>query len=125
MDYSIKQIQDVTIFELKGAVWGDWDSFEFRDRVKSLLDDGHRKFLIDLTWVRYISSAGIGILVAAYTSVVNASGAFKVCQVNPRSRRALETAGIWSLLDTHGSCKEALMALGVGVPGLGGSRDEG
>jgi anti-sigma B factor antagonist len=123
MDYTIKTIQDVTVFELEGSVWGDWESIRLRDDVKGLLEDGNRKFLIDLTRVRYISSAGIGILVATYSTVANASGAFKVCHVNQRSRRALETAGIWSLLDTHETCREALMALGVGVPGLRGDKE--
>jgi len=118
MNHRIKRVKDVVVFELDGKVWGDWSSMELKDMIKTLLDHGDRKYVIDLEKVGLITSAGIGILVAAYTSVMNAHGAFKICGASERSKRAFSISGTWTLFDTHETCEEALMALGVGVPGL-------
>ena len=48
------------------------------DRVRSLLQDGHDRMVLDLGHVRYVDSAGLGELVHAFSAVRNRGGAIKL-----------------------------------------------
>jgi len=121
MPYSARKVSDVVVLELEGGVWGDWEDIQLKTHVTNLLSEHERKFVVDLSRVDLLNSTGIGILIAALTSVVNANGAFKICGATERTRRAFGISGVSDVFDAHASCKEALMSLGVWKFGGGGS----
>jgi len=120
MPYSARKVSDVVVLELEGGVWGDWEDIQLKTHVTNLLSEHERKFVVDLSRVDLLNSTGIGILIAALTSVVNANGAFKICGATERTRRAFGISGVSDVFDAHSSCKEALMSLGVWKFGGGG-----
>ena len=117
MGYAVRKVQDVVVIELEGKVWGDWSTLRLKDDVKNLIAQRERKFLVDLSRVGLVNSVGIGVLVATLGSVMNAHGAFKLCGASERTRRAFGISGVTEAFDTHQTCEDALLTLGVGRPG--------
>ena len=97
LEYKSRQSGDVTIIDLKGpitlgeALAHGLESGENEDAgprpvvvgeiIRRLLQQGHRKILINLQHVSYIDSSGIGELVGAFTSVQGRGGQLKL--LNP------------------------------------------
>ena len=62
--------------------------------VKARLGEGHRRFIVDLTRVDWMSSCGIGCLIATYTSIRRAGGTLQLRSPNPRVLAALEVTDL-------------------------------
>jgi anti-sigma B factor antagonist len=62
----------------------------FRDCIRQALDAGDRSVVLNLRDVSYVDSAGLGQLVRAYTTVINAGGNLRLLSPGPRVRRLLE-----------------------------------
>ena len=120
MSYSARKAGDIVVLELEGSVWGDWEDIQLKAHVKNLLGEHERKFVVDLSRVDLVNSTGIGILIAALTSVMNANGAFKICGATDRTRRAFGISGVSDVFDAHPTCQEAMMSLGAWKFGEGG-----
>jgi anti-sigma B factor antagonist len=74
----------VAVLTLKGNLMGDPDTENFREKVHSLLQEGFSKIVVDMKGVRYISSTGLGTLIAALTSVKNKSGELRLACVTEK-----------------------------------------
>jgi anti-sigma B factor antagonist len=110
MKFTKEKQDDVVVITLKGSLEGGTDTYEIQDEVKNELEAGSRKFLIDMGKASFVNSTGIGVLVASLTSVNDAGGKLKICQVNDKARRAFVVTGVWSLFDVHDSAGDAIAA---------------
>ena len=72
------------------------------DRVRSELQQGHTRVVLDLARVRYVDSTGLGELVHAHCAVRNRSGAMRLMNVSKRVKDLL----IVTRLDTLFDCFE-------------------
>jgi anti-anti-sigma factor len=117
MTYSTEQVGEVWILNLEGNVWGGWDIVELKDTVTRLAEDGGRKFLVDLHRTHYVSSNGIGVLVAVLATLKKYDGWLKLCSASVRSRRAFTVTGVWQLFETHKDRPSALQAFSSGSKG--------
>lgn len=117
MTYSTEQVGDVWILDLHGEVWGGWDIVELKDTVTRLAEDGARKFLVDMRRTHYVSSNGIGVLVAILATLKKYDGWLKLCAASVRSRRSFTVTGVWQLFETHKDRASALQAFARGPRG--------
>jgi RNA polymerase sigma-B factor len=69
-----------------------------RSRVESLMHDGVRHVVLDLSAVPTIDAAGVGELIHILTAAADAGGAVAITQANPHVRQVLEVAGVLALL---------------------------
>jgi anti-anti-sigma regulatory factor len=60
------------------AVLGE-ESGDLRNAVKSLLAEGKKKVILDLGWVAFIDSAGLGTLVAVFHTAKAQGGKLVLC----------------------------------------------
>lgn len=74
---------------LAGRMDGSPSCGSLKDVIQTSLDEGHRRFVIDMGCVISISSHGIGCLVANYATVQNAGGSMVLRAPNERVLRAL------------------------------------
>ena len=65
---------NVAVISLKGNLLGEPDTENLREKIYSLLQEGFNKIVVDMKGVRWISSSGLGTLIAALTSVRNKNG---------------------------------------------------
>jgi len=113
MKFSVTKVDDVAVFEMKGDMWGGPDTYELIDEAKAQLGKEERKFLVDLKKTKRVNSCGIGVLIHMYTSVKNAGGEFKLCEVTGKARTAMVVTGVLQVFDSHETREEALRAFAV------------
>jgi len=56
---------NIVLLEPKGSLIGGNETDELKESLAKLLNDGHRKVLIDLGKVDYLNSTALGTLVSA------------------------------------------------------------
>jgi anti-sigma B factor antagonist len=85
LDYKIRQAGDVTILDLAGRIsvgealaFGPGSGTVLGDVVRELANKGHRKILLNLRYVKYIDSSGMGDVVRSFTSLRRQGGDLKL-----------------------------------------------
>ena len=99
----------VDLITVSGAL--DAHTFEqLEEVINNLLAEGRFRLVVDMTRVNYISSAGVGVLIAA-ANETEASGG-KVVLMSPTKEvgEVLDTLGLAEMFTTVGDRREALAA---------------
>ncbi len=79
-----------------------------KDKVRSLLEQGHKKLVLDLGGVSYVDSAGLGELVQAYATTKNKGGSLKLLGVTKRLKDLLTITKLVTVFDTYDTEAAAL-----------------
>jgi len=74
----------VAVLSLKGDLMGEPETANLREKIKILLGKGTSSIVVDLAGVRYVSSTGLGTLIAALTSVKNKGGDLRLAAVTEK-----------------------------------------
>ena len=72
-----------------------------KDKVQSLIQQGQKNILLDLSGVSYVDSAGLGELVQAYATTKNRGGALKLLSVTKRLKDLLVVTKLLTVFDTY------------------------
>jgi len=75
---------------------------EFENLVQQHLDAGFNKIIIDCQYMGYVSSLGIGSLVALQTRLRRKGGAVKLCAIQGTVMQVLKLVRLDSVLDIYG-----------------------
>ena len=79
-----------------------------KDKVQSLIQQGTKNIVIDLSRVAYVDSAGLGQLVQAYATTKNKGGALKLVNVTKKLQDLLVVTKLLTVFDTFDDEKSAL-----------------
>jgi anti-sigma B factor antagonist len=101
----------VVIFDLAGSLTVGEPVTSMREAIKAELDNGERKFILNMADVSYIDSSGLGELVWAYTSVRNKGGDVKLLNLATRVKDLLQLTKLLTVFDTYESESRAIGAL--------------
>lgn len=74
----------VALLALKGNLTEEPDTTKLREKVQSLLQEGFAKVVIDMKGVRWISSTGLGTLIAVLTSIKNKGGDLRLANITEK-----------------------------------------
>ena len=74
----------VAVISLKGNLIGEPGTEILRDKIYSLLQEGFNSVVVDMKGVRWISSSGLGTLIAALTSVRTKSGDLRLANITEK-----------------------------------------
>jgi anti-sigma B factor antagonist len=55
--------------------------------IQSLIEQGSRKLVLDLTHVEFLDSAGLGIIVRTFGEMAERGGHFRIAGANPQAQR--------------------------------------
>jgi anti-sigma B factor antagonist len=69
---------DITVVELTGRITLGRESSQIETNVVKLLNEGVRRFVIDLTKIEYIDSTGIGIIAYCFGKISQAGAESRV-----------------------------------------------
>ncbi len=84
MKINQRQVEGVTVLDLKGKVTLGAGDIALRNAVQDALNNGARSILLNLQEVSTIDSSGVGELVSSYTSVANRGGKLKLLGLPPK-----------------------------------------
>ena len=108
MNISERKIGDVVVVDVSGKITlGDGDTI-LRDKLRSLVQQGQLKLLLNLADVTYIDSAGLGAIVQCYTTVTNQGGALKLVNATKRIHDLLAITKLLTVFDTFDNEAEAV-----------------
>jgi anti-anti-sigma factor len=110
LDISDRRVGDVAVVDLACHLTRELAPRSFVHRVRKLLDEGTRKFAINLEHVRDIDSSGLGGLAAAYNWIKQADGEIKLFAARARVRRTLNRVRLDTVFQILEDEKAALRA---------------
>ncbi len=120
IEYSIRQVADVTVVDLTGRISlrdmlasGQASVVVLHQLIEDQVADGHKKVLLNLRGVSYIDSSGLGDLMSATTVASNHGGQLRVCEVSPRVQDLLRITHLDTLLNIDQDEPAALQAFSV------------
>jgi anti-sigma B factor antagonist len=79
-----------------------------KDKIQSLLQQGHKKLVLDLGGVAYVDSAGLGQLVQIHATTKSNGGAMKMANVTKKLKDLLVVTKLLTVFDSYDSEAEAL-----------------
>ncbi|MER6573436.1 STAS domain-containing protein [Streptomyces sp. NPDC001093] len=97
---------------------GDMDAHTspmIREAVIKLLDDGHRHFVLDLGFVPFMDSMGLGVIVAVTKRIREHEGSLRIAAVPSRILRIFDLSGMRESYEIFHSSEEATRS----APSLG------
>jgi anti-sigma B factor antagonist len=108
MQIKERAIGDVIVLDLKGRITlGEGDEL-LRENVNTLLNQGHKKLILNLADVPYIDSAGLGEVVRTYTTVSRQGGSLKLLNLTKRITDLLSITKLLTVFETFESESEAV-----------------
>ncbi len=110
MSLTIKEIEvdGVTVLELSGRVTLGEGSGELRAKLKDLLKEGKTRLVLNLADVTYIDSAGLGTLVAGYTSAQGQGASLKLANLTTRFHETLNITKLVTVFDVYPTVADAV-----------------
>jgi anti-sigma B factor antagonist len=103
-----KDAGDVTVVAVTGKlIGGPENSALFHDMFKGAIEDGRRKFVVDLAGAEWANSQGIGMLIGAYTSTSNAEGSLVLANTTERIQDILDVTRLNLIFKSFDSEEEA------------------
>ncbi len=107
-----KASNGITVLELSGRVMLGEESNQLRNKIKDLLAQGKTRMILDLGDVSYIDSAGLGTLVAGYTSARNQGASMKLANLTKKFDEQLHITKLVTVFDVYNSVSEAVKSFG-------------
>ncbi len=108
MQIEERNVGDVKVLDLKGKVTlGEGDEL-LKDKVNSLINQGHKKIVLNLAEVPYIDSAGLGEIVRTYTTVSRQGGSLKLLNLTKRITDLLAITKLLTVFETFDSENDAI-----------------
>ena len=103
-----KDVNGVTVVELAGRVTLGEGSSALRSKLKELLSQGKTRLVLDLAEVTYVDSAGLGTLVAGYTSAQNQGANLKLANLTKRFHEQLNITKLVTVFDVYDTVQDAV-----------------
>lgn len=104
-----REVGRVTVVSCNGRIVAGEESEALRSHVSWLLHD-RRSIVLHLGDVIFIDSSGLGMIVRTLTSVRQARGELKLCNVPDHVKKVLELSHLAQLFDAHESEEKAVAA---------------
>jgi anti-sigma B factor antagonist len=112
MDIAERVSGIVVILEPSGALTFADGQVALNERIRSLVDRGHRQVVINLAGVEYVDSAGLGELVNAQAILSKAGGRLRLAGATQRVRELLSVTRLLTVLQAFDTEAEAVRSLG-------------
>jgi anti-sigma B factor antagonist len=103
-----KESSGVTILALSGRITLGEESNQLRSHIKEMLAGGAKRLVLDLGDISYIDSAGLGTLVAGFTSSQSQGAVMKLANLTKRFREQLNITKLVTVFDVYDSVDAAV-----------------
>ncbi len=116
MHISERTTGGVVIVDVSGKITlGEGGDVIMKDKMHSLVGQGHKKIVLNLGEVSYVDSAGLGEIVQAYATVTRQGGTLKLLNVTKRLKDLLSITKLLTVFETFDSEAEAIESFGPAV----------
>jgi anti-sigma B factor antagonist len=107
-----KDAGDVTVMTVSGKlIGGSENSALFHDMIKAAIEEGRKKFIVNLAEAEWANSQGIGMLIGAYTSASNADGSLVLAKTGDRIQDILDVTRLNLIFKSYPTVEDAVAGL--------------
>lgn len=109
---NIRHFGNVAVVDLDGKITLGDNTGILRENLKSLLSQGTKNILLNMSGVSYVDSAGLGELVGAYTTAANQGGSVKLLNLQTKLRDLMQITKLHTIFAAYTDEEEALNSFG-------------
>jgi anti-sigma B factor antagonist len=106
-----RKVNDVVVIDMSGQLGGGEPVLLLRNTVRRFMEDGSRKFVLNLGQVNYVDSSGLGELVVTYTSARNRQGDVKLLNLSKIAKDLLQVTKLLTVFDVFDDESKAVQSL--------------
>lgn len=106
--YQIENYEGAALIRLNENVTGGSDALEFQNTVNEAANGDFSKVIVDLGKVEIINSSGLGMLVAAFTSLKKFNKDFIICNLPEKVRSLVEMTHLDKVLNIKSNINSSL-----------------
>lgn len=107
MRFTVNEIFNAVVVGIKGKLVGGPKAKEFHNILLNSRNRNKHNIIVDLKNVTHINSAGIGILVRGYTSMVNSNGKMKLAGISDKVKGVLAITKLNDVFEQYKNVEEA------------------
>jgi len=116
-----RRIEDVTVLDLKGRIRITGRARGLHKSIRSLVEKGKTRILLNLSQVTHMDLSGLDELVASCVTAGNQGGEIKLLHLTEQMREVITTANLSALFDIYNNEYDAIASfnrevLRVGKP---------
>jgi len=115
MQISERHVGEIVVLDLNGRLVLGEDVQLLRDKVNSVVQQGRKDVIVNLSQLSYMDSSGIGELVRSFTTVSRNGGALKLLGLTKRISDLLAITKLLTVFDSYESEKDAIASFGARV----------
>lgn len=106
-----KIVEDMGVLSLEGKLSGLESIGIIQEKIQELSKKKIKKFIIDLSQVKWIDSTGLGELIASLSSTKKKGGNLVLTNIPGPVQSLLEMTNLMQIFDTYLNVEKALSAL--------------
>ena len=112
MKIETRTVGEIKIMDFSGQITLGEGTKEVRDAVRSILDQGGNKIILNLGGVNYIDSSGVGEMVSTFASVTNKGGQLRLVHLTKRIKEMLTITKLLTVFQSFEDEQEAIASFG-------------
>ena len=112
MTLSERHLGTVTIIDVPSPLTLGASADLLRDKVRSLLQQGHTHLIVNLGAVSYMDSTGLGALIGAFATTMKQGGTLKLLNLTKRLEDLLVITKLASVFDSFDDEATAVKSFG-------------
>jgi len=112
LNFSMRQVEGVVILDLSGRIALGETSSELHLNLRSLVDEGQRRVIINLEKVTGIDSSGLGTLVAGYATLEKNGGQLKLTNISPKVAELMTITKLYTVFEIFDDEQAAVASFG-------------
>ena len=102
------EVDGLTVVWLDGRIVLGEETGALRETVKELIDHGKKKLILNMNNVTMIDSAGLGALVAAYSSTRSGGASLRLCHLGAKFNELLQITKLVTLFEVYNTQADAI-----------------
>ncbi len=106
MTYSIQEQQEVQILAVDNLI-SEFENRQILREVADIIENGANRFVIDLSQLRFLNSAGLNFLISVLTKSRNAGGDTVITNVSEDASKLLVLTKLKHVFTTANSVEDA------------------
>ena len=108
---TVRQLDGVPVLSLDGSIGVGAEANSLRDQVKTLLADGAKKIVLNMSRVTLLDSAGLGTLVGLHQSAHSCAASLRLCNLAPQVKELLQLTRLLTVFNVSPTEADAVRSL--------------
>jgi anti-sigma B factor antagonist len=106
-----REVDGVAVLALDGRIVLGEETSALREKVKSLVGEGKKNIVLNLSNVTLIDSAGLGALVTAHSTAKSGGASLRLCNLGSRFNELMQITKLYTVFEVSETETDALRAL--------------